>query len=686
MGPLHRRSPPQDHKSPTDADPLEYVHHDSKTATSVSAGVRCGHEPAWTLEIISLNINAWAPFRQKWAEAGDFKEFSGTTLILLQEHKLSSKEERSDAQEWLQARGWDAVFTPARTLESGKPSGGVAILVRQRPDVGVQSLDLDSEGQEHRLLGLRLEAPRLPPLIVACVYLQAGVGLNTYNRGLLATVAQWQEEARLPLFVMGDFNVSPLQLANSTFAARGKLVPIAPGKPTYRTSKSQSILDYAMASPAVAEQCSEAEVIHDFPVRPHSPVRITRRIGTVDKVPVLNMPPRLPLKIPFGPALQEHDWSELEAMTAEAHRQFSAEHAPVQQEKLQILDQVYTTFVSYMELQICALTDTPPRARSSRGKPPRIRWVTAAERAQTHFPSWTSLDKPLHWLCTWTQEVLRYLTGGTEGEHSRARHLREELDESPVEYRSVPALIGLLIQATQLADALVIDEQRGTTCPSVNSAAFGDLHGEIQKAIEEERRASSQKHSHNWKQWVHEAGTKHKGWAHKWTTIKEQWQPTTFKKSGGHGGKPMGILQQETKRLTTVWDSKGTQEELYDPPQDSWRDLPALSAEDFIRASRTFSPRTAQTWDGFHPRHYGLLSLHQAGICVSIMSLMERTGATPSAIRAVFAKLIPKHKVHSEVSLRSIGLMPSWYRQWHRARQEVARSWERLHPEPILSH
>ena len=137
----------------------------------------------------------------------------------------------------------------------------------------------------------------------------------------------------------------------------------------------------------------------------------------------------------------------------EAHRQFSAEYAPVQQERIQIPDQVYAMFVKDMGAQICALTDTPCTSRSTRGQAPRLRWVTVADRAQSRFPSWQTLDRPLHWICSWTQGVLRYLGGCDETDWSRARHLREELDDPPSEFWSVPALVGILIRARQLADA-----------------------------------------------------------------------------------------------------------------------------------------------------------------------------------------------------------------------------------------
>ena len=185
------------------------------------------------LQFLTLNINAWQPFRDRWSEEGTPKEIQSATLIFLQEHRLTTVEQCQDATEWCAARGWDAVFGRATQLASGKPSGGVAILIAHRPDVGVTDPQLNTEGMEHRLLALRLVAPGLTPTIVAAVYLQAGGGLNQTNRSLLATLAQWQESAQLPILAGGDFNLRPEQIQPTDFLTRSGLQLLVPRGPTY---------------------------------------------------------------------------------------------------------------------------------------------------------------------------------------------------------------------------------------------------------------------------------------------------------------------------------------------------------------------------------------------------------------------------------------------------------------------
>ena len=70
-----------------------------------------------------------------------------------------------------------------------------------------------------------------------------------------------------------------------------------------------------------------------------------------------------------------------------------------------------------------------------------------------------------------------------------------------------------------------------------------------------------------------------------------------------------------------------------------------------------------------------MLTERQAQTVIELFRLMERVGATPTVLRTVYGLPIPKHKaeVAERVSMRTIGLLPSLYRQWARVRQVEAR-------------
>ncbi len=173
------------------------------------------------LVLLTINVNSWHPFKVRWSEEGTPSEILSATVLFLQEHKLTTVEQCDDAVDWCARQGWKAVFRPAVTLPSGKASGGVAILLADRADIGVTDPLLRVPGYEHRLLALRLVAPGLEPTIVISAYLQAGGGLNHTNRTFLSTVAQWQEEAQAPILVGGDFNMRPELLKGTDFLVRG---------------------------------------------------------------------------------------------------------------------------------------------------------------------------------------------------------------------------------------------------------------------------------------------------------------------------------------------------------------------------------------------------------------------------------------------------------------------------------
>ena len=104
------------------------------------------------LEVITVNVNSWAPFRNKWSTEGLPKELLSATVLSIQEHHLVSDAEIGDAEDWLRARGYHAVFQPALKLQSGKTSGGVALAVRDVEDVGVTDLQLQYGDLGHRVL------------------------------------------------------------------------------------------------------------------------------------------------------------------------------------------------------------------------------------------------------------------------------------------------------------------------------------------------------------------------------------------------------------------------------------------------------------------------------------------------------------------------------------------------------
>ncbi len=272
-----------------------------------------------------------------------------------------------------------------------------------------------------------MSAGSLEPCLVVAAYFEVNVGLNHTNCSLLSTVAQWQEAYQTPAIIGADFNLSPRTLSDSNFITRSGLLPIVASDATYRTAKTASILDYFLMAAPFAERVTTVRVLKDFPVRPPSPVLCTLEVSPDGKVPALDVPPRLPLHAPFGPSLPHRDWRTLSGRIDAALAYCDGEHS--QREKQQMLDEVYVHFVAELEQQVCERTDTPRRRRSRRGRAPRIRWIDVTTRCQEHRASWRTLVRPLQWIQSWTQDVLRYLSGTSPDTSSPL--LQQDPDDCP---------------------------------------------------------------------------------------------------------------------------------------------------------------------------------------------------------------------------------------------------------------
>ncbi len=186
--------------------------------------------PPAQLQILTMNVNAWRAFRDKWTTEGIPAEIQSAHVVLIQEHKLVTDSECDDATEWCAARGFWAVFKPACKLESGRASCGVAILVAQRDDFGVTEPQLElTEEESPRIMALQLVVPQMDPLLLVNVYFEDSRGLSILNRQLLARLAIWQQELSIPVLGGGDFNIPSDQIIRSAeFWERARLTVIAP--------------------------------------------------------------------------------------------------------------------------------------------------------------------------------------------------------------------------------------------------------------------------------------------------------------------------------------------------------------------------------------------------------------------------------------------------------------------------
>jgi hypothetical protein len=205
----------------------------------------------------------------------------------------------------------------------------------------------------------------------------------------------------------------------------------------------------------------------------------------------------------------------------------------------------------------------------------------------------------------------------------------------------------------------------------------------VSDAMEEEQRLQATTAQQRWRQWVKNSMGINAGWAHKWSRLSSVWKPP--KGDLNVHGRPTDKLDSEASRLSDIWGCKRTRAPRFRASQQAMDELPPVTVEELRSAIHTFPRHTAHTWDGLHPRHFGLLSNLQLEVVIALMYLIEQTGELPTCLQGVVATLIPKLKGEEE-SFRSIGMMPGLYRLWARVRAPIVKRWEREHRHPALGH
>ena len=237
------------------------------------------------------------------------------TFICAQECRLEAGDRIVRAIQWCSGRGWLAHITPASINPSGEPVSGVAVLVRDGLDLGVQPIPFPPGTDHSRLAGVIIEAPGVPEFGLVSAYFHASSGLCEVNLQLLATIGQTQDLISKPLIVAGDYNVQPERLQKGTdFLTRGSMQIAAPMSATYRTKKSKSTLDFFIHSQVLSPWVEAPLTLTSYPLSPHRPVIMAIRVLDNFKIPTLLRPQKLPTRVPVGPQLPSVSWHQTAAV------------------------------------------------------------------------------------------------------------------------------------------------------------------------------------------------------------------------------------------------------------------------------------------------------------------------------------------------------------------------------------
>ena len=170
------------------------------------------------------------------------------------------------------------------------------------------------------------------------------------------------------------------------------------------------------------------------------------------------------------------------------------------------------------------------------------------------------------------------------------------------------------------------------------------------------------------------------------TQLPAQWRSeavtTGTAGEGGVSADPLEILQVERDELEQLW--RGRDHSFVMEPVRPWgvgEPLPKLTPAQIRSASKGSKMQTAETYDGFHVRHFELLSDDCLSALCDILEASECLLQMPTCNRTVAVGLVPKPKGGH----RPIGIFPALERVGAKARSDLVDQWQRNNSRSYLA-
>ena len=289
------------------------------------------------------------------------------------------------------------------------------------------------------------------------------------------------------------------------------------------------------------------------------------------------------------------------------------------------------------------------------------------------------------WLEGRLHELLRCRQQDSDGNHDevmrRARRLTNLLGNPPQWFSKNLEVQGWHRWAQKFAKDMLKDDKA--------EPSEADRHIEEEECSQLEGLASDAREAHKkerrrgWHQWTLLALDRGAGKGHKFTHEAVKWEATTtILENGVVTADPLQLLLKDRASWKTIWNASDVankfapelQSELLEGTCDH---LPLAEPGEIRKAAAQFANGTAQTYDGFHPKHYELMS-DGALRCVALWwAISEATGQTPAPLQATVTVLMAK----PSGGTRPIGLLPSAHRVWQAVRRPWCQKWENDHEE-----
>ena len=651
--------------------------------------------PSESFDIISCNASGWASFKL-------VAQTLSSRIILGQE--VATLDSSVDANSrWLSSCGFHSFWAPSRSTEHDGVSAGVLVAADRHLHPFVPP-SFSSIVIPHRLVCALVPMGRLG--VVACYsfYGLTGGALDSTNLGYLHDLGRHIISHGYPWIVGGDFNFAPDLLEGSDFVRRICGVTFRPESPTCFSGISATVRDYFIVDSRLSQAVVALETL-DSPCRPHTPVRLSLDLSVpMDVVVHAWTFKSLPTCRPFGPpavadlpdsAFEDFHLAAL-SIPLDPHPDESGRHlstADVCLSEVQAgLDLAYNCWIRLAEAEICAAVDADPAlVGAGRGAETRYLYSSRARRWTNRFPEVSGPSKCLYWYAGLLQRTLYALRGFVcPGPfHSRFKGYISllrckssivscSMGRNPFR-RFAPVLwstysrscsrtsrlIHLLLnaQSQEHFRALAVSLQFHLEYWATLSRGRADTMASDERAAAAKSFAS----------WLDEALAGGAGVAHRASKPRPFGAPTVVKVGGRWTAAKSAVLDSFADTWGALWSEKPAPSSIRLPCLDAPPALPALSPTQIRSVAQSYPVKT-DVRDGFHPRHYVLLS-DRTLKCLSVLYMyMEASGLAPSPVRTVTASLIPK----PSGGLRGIGLLRSFIRIWERCQKPLVVQWESL--------
>ena len=139
-------------------------------------------------------------------------------------------------------------------------------------------------------------------------------------------------------------------------------------------------------------------------------------------------------------------------------------------------------------------------------------------------------------------------------------------------------------------------------------------------------------------------------------------------------------MRDLSAELAGYWKTSLVEPEPWLPDRSH---LPQLTEDQLRDAACTFKTTTSVALDGFHPRHFALMSSLALRAWAIVMLMVEALGLLPRQVAQLTAALISKGL--DKAGFRPIFLFAGFYRVCVRARQTCATDWLQLHDKPYFA-